>query len=185
MSAFHVCCRPIFPSLARSQLDIRRYVAIHNAVIRSSRLRAAVRVSQHHQDAGSACSGCTHYCHSEAATKASYGRLQCNLACTDSKLAASTHSSSYRLITSGHVSPTPTTCIAVSWLGGRSGCSRQLKMVLKDSLFSIDASNVTLGAVLAKCSPGVALYKADLRLGERSMDVSELLSMQLVISHSC
>ena len=31
----------------------------------------------------------------------------------------------------------------------------------------------------------MTLYKADLQLGERSMDVSELLSMQLVISHSC
>ena len=57
--------------------------------------------------------------------------------------------------------------------------------MLKDSLFSIDASTVTLGAVLARGSPGVTLYKADLQLGERSMDVSEPLSMQRLVHHNC
>lgn len=40
-----------------------------------------------------------------------------------------------------------------------------------DSLYTIAASAVTLGAVLARGSPGVTLYKADLKLGDHSMQV--------------
>ena len=41
-----------------------------------------------------------------------------------------------------------------------------------DSLYTIPASAVTLGAVLARGSPGVTLYKADLKLGDHTMKVS-------------
>ena len=40
------------------------------------------------------------------------------------------------------------------------------------TLYTIPASAVTLGAVLARGSPGVTLYKADLKLEDHSMKVS-------------
>ena len=40
------------------------------------------------------------------------------------------------------------------------------------TLYTIPASAVTLGAVLARGSPGVTLYKADLQLEDHSMKVS-------------
>ena len=52
------------------------------------------------------------------------------------------------------------------------------------SQFTIDASTVKLGAVLARGSPGVTLYVADLQMGERSMKVSELLCMQHMFWHT-
>ena len=41
-----------------------------------------------------------------------------------------------------------------------------------NTLYTIPASTVTLGAVLARGSPGVTLYKADLQLEDHSMKVS-------------
>ena len=41
-----------------------------------------------------------------------------------------------------------------------------------DTLYTIAASAVTLGAVLARGSPGVTLYKAELKLGDHRMMVS-------------
>ena len=42
----------------------------------------------------------------------------------------------------------------------------------EDSVFNISSSSLTLGAVLAKGSPGVTLYRAELQLGMRPMEVT-------------
>jgi hypothetical protein len=40
-----------------------------------------------------------------------------------------------------------------------------------DSIFNIAPASLTLGAVLARGSPGITLYKADLLLGQRTLQV--------------
>ncbi len=40
-----------------------------------------------------------------------------------------------------------------------------------DSIFNIAPASLTLGAVLARRSPGITLYKADLLLGQRTLQV--------------
>ena len=43
-----------------------------------------------------------------------------------------------------------------------------------DSIFNIVPASLTLGAVLARGSPGITLYKADLLLGQRTLQVQLL-----------
>ena len=43
-----------------------------------------------------------------------------------------------------------------------------------DSVFNIAPASLTLGAVLARGSPGITLYKADLLLGQRTLQVQLL-----------
>lgn len=53
-----------------------------------------------------------------------------------------------------------------------------------DSVFTIAPAALKLGAVLSRGSPGITLYKADLLLGERTLQVQPLAQL-VVHCHSC
>lgn len=67
----------------------------------------------------------------------------------------------------------------------RPHTSFDLQNMSEESVFTIKASSVTLGAVLAKGSPGITLYLADLQLGDHVMQVpSKLLRVAELLKDS-
>ena len=47
-----------------------------------------------------------------------------------------------------------------------------------DSVFSIAPASLSLGAVLSRGSPGITVYKAELLVGQRTLQVQHLKSCQ-------
>ena len=55
------------------------------------------------------------------------------------------------------------------------------------SVFNIDSASLTLGAVLAKGSSGITLYRAELQLGTRPIEVTcmGMLLLDWSVSPDC
>ena len=76
--------------------------------------------------------------------------------------------------------PSSILCSVLYWNTGTAGCSYMqftscaLCSMSSDSVFNIAPASLTLGAVLARGSPGITLFKADLLLGQRTLQVQLL-----------